>query len=420
MSNYLAVATVTATLRYMLLKSLPPDLSGASITTLRPDATLSTADAIGINIFLYRVSVNPALRNCDVPTRRPDGTLLQRPRMALDLSYLFTFYGNDADLEPQRLLGYTASLLNTQAVLSAEEINQTLQNAQPFNAAPFNAAPFLAPPYQPDLALQTERVNITMLPLSLEELSKLWSVFYQIPFALTMAYQASVVLIEREDLVPQAALPVTRRTVTAIPINTPAVTSVTAQSGPEAPITPGTTILIFGSGLRGSGLSVEIDNYPTPLTPTPISDTQMSMALPADVPAGVRSLQIVSSVLLGSPAVADTGNVSNAVGFVLRPVIGTPVTATASQVTLNITPVAKAGQTALLLLNEATMPPPATPAAYSFSLGALTADTSSLAFLIAGVTAGLTYFVRVQIDGAESPLNLDSTSPNYGPKLTIP
>ena len=55
MSNYLAIATVTATLRYMLLKSLPPDLSGAAVTTLRPDAQLSVADATGINIFLYQV-----------------------------------------------------------------------------------------------------------------------------------------------------------------------------------------------------------------------------------------------------------------------------------------------------------------------------------------------------------------------------
>jgi Pvc16 N-terminal domain len=419
-SNYLAVATVTATLRYMLLKSLPPDLSGASITTLRPDATLSVADAIGINIFLFRVSANPALRNSDAPTRRADGTLLQRPRVALDLSYLFTFYGNDADLEPQRLLGYTASLLNTQPVLSAEEIGQTLQNAQPFNAAPFTAAPFNAPPYQPDLAIQSERVNITMLPLSLEELSKLWSVFYQIPFALTMAYQASVVLIEREDLVPQSALPVTRRMVTAMTINTPVVTSVVAASGPEAPIVPGTVILILGSSLRGSGMTVQIGNYPIALTPTPISDRQMSVALPADVPAGLRTLQIAQSVSLGNPAVPHTGNISNAVGFFLRPVIATPVTASATQVTVNITPVAKAGQQALLLLDEATIPSPPTPAAYAFSFGALTADASSLTFPIFGVTGGLAYFVRVQIDGAESPLNLDSTSATYGPKVTIP
>ena len=419
MSNYLAIATVTATLRYMLLKSLPPDLSGAAVTTLRPDAQLSVADATGINIFLYQVLPNAALRNCDLPTRRSDGTLAQRPRIALDLNYLFTFYGSDADLEPQRLLGSAASTLNSIPVLSAQEIGQALLNSQPFNAPPYNALPFTTPPYQPDLAMQVERVNLTMLPLSLEELSKLWSVFYQIPFALTMAWQASAVLIENETMLPQPALPVQNWTVTAMSFNTPAITGVVAQSGALLPITAGSTILILGSNLRGSGMSVLINGYSTPLTPTIISDTQMSVALPADVPAGVRSLQIAQSVMLGSPAVAHTGNLSNAQGFVVHPVISTPVTGSATQMTVPLQSAALAGQTAVFLLNEATAPPPPTPAAYSFSLGPLPANTSTITFPITGVKSGITYFVRVQIDGAESALNLDRTSLTFGPTVAM-
>ena len=419
MSNYLAIATVTATLRYMLLKALPPDLSGAAVTTLRPDAALSDADATGINIFLYQVLPSAALRNCDLPTRRGDGTLVQRPRLALDLNYLFTFYGSDADLEPQRLLGSAACLLNAAPMLSAEDIGQALLHSQPFNASPFTGAPFNAPPYQPDLALQVERVKLTMLPLSLEELSKLWSVFYQIPFALTMAWQASVVLIEKEDLVPQPTLPVQSWTVTAMSFNTPALTGVIAQAGALVPITAGTTVLILGSNLFGSGLSVLISGYPTPLTPTLLSNSQMSVALPADVPAGVRSLQVAQSVMLGIPAVAHTGTVSTAQGFVLHPAISAPVTGSTSQVTVTVQPVAKAGQMAVLLLNEATTPPPVSPAAWSFSLGPLPADTSTITFPIAGVAAGITYFVRIQIDGAESALNLDPSSPTYGPKVAI-
>ncbi len=419
MSNYLAVATVTATLRYMLLEALPPDLSGASVTTLRPDASLSDADATGINIFLYQVLPNPALRNCDLPTRRGDGTLIQRPRIALDLNYLLTFYGNDAELEPQRLLGSAACTLNAMPMLTSEEIGQALLNSQPFNAPPFTGAPFDTPPYQPDLAMQVERVKLTMLPLSLDELSKLWSVFYQIPFALTMAWQASVVLIEQENMVPQPALPVQSWTVTAMSFDTPALTGVVAQSGALQPITAGTTVLILGSNLRGSGMSVLVSGYPTPLTPTTISDAQMSVTLPADVPAGVRALQVAQSVMLGIPAVAHTGNVSNAQGFVLHPVIAPPVTGSASAVTVTVQPVAKAGQTAILLLNESSTPPPVSPAAYTFSAGTLPADSSTVTFPITGVTTGITYFVRVQIDGAESALDLDPSSATYGPTVAI-
>src|SRR5271165_6668918 len=324
----------------MVLKSLPPDLSGAAVTTLRPDAQLSVADATGINIFLYQVLPNASLRNCDLPTRRSDGTLVQRPRIALDLNYLFTFYGNDAELEPQRLLGCVAGVLNASPILSAEEINQALLNAQPFNAAPFTAAPFNAPPYQPDLAMQPERVNLTMLPLSLEELSKLWSVFYQIPFALTMSFQASVVLIEREEMMPQSALPVKKRTVKAITFNSPAITNIVAQSDPEQPITAGATILVNGTDLRGSGVSVQIDDYPTALTPLQISDVQLVATLPLDVPAGLRSLQVIQSVMLGSPATARPGNISNAAGFVLHPTISVPVNGSPSQIAVDLKPVA--------------------------------------------------------------------------------
>jgi hypothetical protein len=418
-SNYLAIATVTATLRYMLQSTLPPDLSGAAVTTLRPDAALSTADATGINIFLYQVLPNAALRNCDLPTRRSDGTLVQRPRIALDLNYLLTFYGNDAELEPQRLLGSAACTLNAAPVLSAEEIGQALLNSQPFNAPPFNAPPFTTPPYQPDLAMQVERVNLTMLPLSLEELSKLWSVFYQIPFALTMAWQASVVLIEQEAMTPQAALPVQSWTVTAMSFNSPAITGVVSQSGALQPITAGSTVLIQGTNLRNTGLSVLIAGYSTALTPTIVSDTVLSVALPTDVPAGVRSLQIAQSVMLGVPAVAHTGSLSNAQGFVLIPVISVPVTGSSTQVVINLQPTALAGQTAVLLLNEATSPPPVSPAAYSFSLGPLSADSSTITFPITGVTTGITYFVRIQIDGAQSALNLDSSSSTYGPTVAI-
>jgi hypothetical protein len=49
-----------------------------------------------------------------------------------------------------------------------------------------------------------EQVRITELPLNLEELSKLWSVFFQTPHALSVAYRASVVLIETDDAVSPA------------------------------------------------------------------------------------------------------------------------------------------------------------------------------------------------------------------------
>jgi hypothetical protein len=43
---------------------------------------------------------------------------------------------------------------------------------------------------------QIENVKLTPISLSLEELSNLWSVFFQVPYALSVAYEAAAVLIE--------------------------------------------------------------------------------------------------------------------------------------------------------------------------------------------------------------------------------
>ena len=43
---------------------------------------------------------------------------------------------------------------------------------------------------------EVELVKFTQLPLSLEELGKLWSVFFQTTHVLSVAFQGTVVLIE--------------------------------------------------------------------------------------------------------------------------------------------------------------------------------------------------------------------------------
>ena len=105
MSNHLAIATVTASLRRMVQGVVSADVSGATVTTVRPTESGAGLPQTGVNIFLYQVVPNPDLRNLDLPTRRADGSVLQRPVAALDLFYLFSFYGDQSTLESQRLLG---------------------------------------------------------------------------------------------------------------------------------------------------------------------------------------------------------------------------------------------------------------------------------------------------------------------------
>ena len=93
MSNYLAIATVTAALQTKLIKAAEV-FDGAVVTTSRPNGN-DGAVTPAINIFLYQVIPNAAYRNCDLPTRRSDGHLAQRPQAALTLHYLLSFLGDD-------------------------------------------------------------------------------------------------------------------------------------------------------------------------------------------------------------------------------------------------------------------------------------------------------------------------------------
>ena len=61
-----------------------------------------------------------------------------------------------------------------------------------------------------DLDQQPELVKFTPAQLSLDDLSKVWSVFFQTPYALSVAYEATVVLIEGDET-PRAPLPVRQR-----------------------------------------------------------------------------------------------------------------------------------------------------------------------------------------------------------------
>jgi len=426
MSNYLAIATVTATLSQLLHKAASDAVPGAGTTTGRPKSTDNGQGDAGINIYLYQVIPNAALRNADLPTRRPDGTLVQRPQTALTLHYLLTFYGKEAQMEPQRLLGSAVSALHAQPVLTQDVIRATINAAV---AADPNH--FLA---DSDLAEQVETIKFAPLPLNLEELSKLWSVFFQTPYALSVAYQAAVVLIEAGGT-PQAALPIRAPQVYGAVLRRPVITQVLSQAGEDAAVTLGSTLLIRGRQLQGQITRVRIGEIEA--TPASASDAQISLPLVAPFDtlfAGVQTVQVVHATLMGVPPTLHRGVESNVAAFVLSPTIvrdsgghykitlsNLQVAANGTRsgrVTVELSPKVGKSQRAALLLNEAAPPSDRAARAYVFDAEPGTHDVAAVDFAISGVEAGA-YLVRVQIDRAESPLDVDADGRYSGPTLEI-
>jgi hypothetical protein len=191
MSNHLAVAHVTAALRRLVVASGALIGMGESdIMFGRPQAPDKGAR---INIALYHVTHHAALRNADLPFRRGD-TLVQRPQAALILHFLISFYGKDDELQPARMMAAVVRDLHAHAVLKAEFIEQARTGVLSDS----------------NLGESNQQIIFTPQSLSLEDMSRLWSVMVQTPYALSIAYEAAVVLLDAIETAP-APLPALRR-----------------------------------------------------------------------------------------------------------------------------------------------------------------------------------------------------------------
>jgi len=196
-SNHLAIATVTAALgRIVHAAAESSGVGSVGLDFGRPTLPGDGQTARKVQIYLYQISPNAALRNNDLPTRGPDGKFVERPQAALDLHYLLAFYGSQQTLEPERMLGAVARNLHARPLLSRQAIQDAISSHPELNGS--------------NLADAIERVRFTPAAISLDELSKLWSVFFQTPHALSVVYHANVVLIEAEESGP-SALPVLQR-----------------------------------------------------------------------------------------------------------------------------------------------------------------------------------------------------------------
>jgi Pvc16 N-terminal domain len=414
MSNFRAIATVTATLQRVLQAAVQSDVPGAGVSTVRPSEGANThLPTTGINLFLYQVAPNPHRSNLDLPTRRSDGDLVQRPQIALDLHYLLSFYGDDLALEPQRLLGSTVAFLHGQPLITRAQIEAAIAD---------NAKPFLA---NSDLADQPELVRFTPLTISLEELSRLWSVMLQVHYVLSVAYKASVVLVERQ-VSPRPSLPARTLNLAGVPMRQPYIRQVVAQAGESVPITPGAAVQIEGVDLQGAAVEVDIDD--ARLTPSSVESDRIKLTLPAALAAGPHSIQIRQGVWIGANSGTRPAYASNLGVFVLQPVItktggnydiaitgvqGAGAAPRLATITVGVAPAVGATQTATLEMLAGQQ------VAYTFRAQPRASAATQLTFAVTGVTAG-DYLFRVRVDGAESPLELDPNRTPTAPKGTIP
>ena len=419
MSNYLAIATVTATLQRVLQAVIQQDIEGARATTLPPGGISTGAPEVGVNIFLYQVTSNPSLANYDSTPNRSKGSPLNR-QVAIDLYYMMSCYGNDAELQPQRILGSVVSTLVDKRILTPELIRSTCNDA---------TFPFLA---DSDLADQIQQINVVPIDISLEDLSKAWSVFYQVPYVLSVAYRACLVIVEGRETF-QRALPIRDTSPSGIapfPAS-PYIEQVLVQGSRFEPILIGSTLLIRGRNLENQNVEIHIGDLV--IAPISVQDREIifsltSLAL-ATIQAGVQSLQVVHRLASTSPLMTNE-IASNVLPFVLCPTILNLSVQNLEEIEDNLRSaiivvqldvIVREKQKVVLALNEWTIEEPTV---YLFDRPPLANSTSTIEIPVTNIKTG-EYLVRIRIDGAESQLGIDDEpdSPTYNwynsPKITI-
>lgn len=406
MSSALAIAAVTAVLKDLLHNgqidndALLAMATPIKVSSLPPDLIKTKENDLNqINLFMYHVTSNPSWRNMGLPAYDSRGERVSNPPLALDLHYLVTAYSNK-DLLSEILLGYAMQLLHEVPVLTREAIGKAL-------VAPLNVGGDLRPELKSirasDLAEQVESIKIIPQYLSTEEISKLWAAT-QTHYRPTAAYTASVVLIERKKST-KTPLPVKGRNIYALPFRQPVVEKVM----PEIILSPG-TIFVMGKNLKSDGVKLVLGSAVITPDAAKTANNQIEATLPPGLLAGIQTVRVIHELNIGTPPTPHRGFESNVAPFVLRPrITSASYNSVLSQVSLSVSPAIGKSQQVALLMNEISA---ATPVDYRFLAAERATDTTTIDIPISGVKTG-NYFVRLQVDGAESPLELDPLSPAY-------
>lgn len=427
MSNYQASSTVTATLKRILQQAVRIDVPNAIVTNVRPDAGNSKLPEVGLNLYMYQSTLSLAYRNIDLRNRRPKGDLVKQTQTGLDLYYIISFYGNEEELEPERLMCSTIRTITDNAILSQEMIQETLSDS---------GYAFLT---DSNLDEQVERVTIVPSTMNVEEMSKILSAYFQPPRALSFVFQASTILLDGAKP-GSRALPV-RGIATYSTPNQPRISQIISNAGANQPFMATSKLTIRGTQLDAKA-SDKLSQYSSDpkirqqpfdrgqpqvkigevqLTPHNVTEKEIQLDLSYlkieernALRAGVQSLQVVYPILpLRAPSQPKRVVSSNTMPFILCPTVkemkvkqledyGDGLYSACLQALVDFTVGAK--QQVTLVLNERSQH---NPEAYIFAVNSRSDDTSELVFSIRDVKKG-EYLARIQIDGAESLLEVDT------------
>jgi hypothetical protein len=427
MSSDLAIAGVTATLRYLLQQGVVDHAKlGAQgpvkVTAKAPDLidtkTANLADQI--NLYMYHVAPNIGWRNANLPSRDTFGRRIDNPPLALDLFYVVTAYSQQ-ELYADVLLGYAMQFLHEVPILTQSAIRQAL-------APPPPEVGFITPD---DLLHQIDQIKIAPFALDADEMYKLWTAF-QTTYRPSAAYHVSVVLIENRrpassalpvltigEVDPVTHLPRGARVDPDLLPGAPLLTAATPPSGQSA-VRLGEILTLSGYHLADGPASAVLTNVITSesvsLASATATDTGFTVQLPppAGAPDALRVGAYLVSAVIGSGIAART---TGSLQLVLAPTIENMAVAgprSQTVLTLQCAPKVWQGQNVSALIGDYEVYP----------AGWAGPSTTTLQFTFDATPFGpglATPWIRLRVDGIESLLvNRALDPPRFVPTQVVP
>jgi hypothetical protein len=342
-SDFHAIGGVSLSLKRLLEDRMElPDLQG---TPSRGPVTISTpgsetVDGDGeeqdtstprINLFLYRITENGSLKNQEIPGHGHPGAY-GHPPLSLDLHYVLTAYGSTPspgvsfvdETVAHYLLGSAMRVLHDHPVITKQ-----LRTVRP---------PAGDHILDRRLTEEFEQVKLYLDPISLEDLSKVWTSL-MLSYRLSVAYKVTVVQIDSQrarrfpNLVGEP--PPAGPRVYTVPFRSPQIRELHAHRAGDRPgmerpfpyVRVGDTLVIHGRNFGKEPARVVLGGLEA--TTTPLSGDRIELTIPDDTLDGAvvpeeRRLQPGAqpvSVVLSLPELPQTGFHSNRAVFMLVPLI---------------------------------------------------------------------------------------------------
>lgn len=372
-----------------------------------------------INIFPYHVGLNAAWRNSFEPSRNGSGQPVSAPPLAVDISFLVSAHSTQ-DLLPEMLLGLAMQALGDVPQLTRDRVRALLQ------LPPGPPDPVLQALERSRLADQFELIRIAPINLSADDMQKLWTSIHS-RYRPSFCYMVSALLIDTQNSA-KGGLPVRDFTALTIQFTRPVIDHVDPPSVVFQ--AAGNQITLVGQQLLQAGAVARFHTGARRPLDSGSTLERARVTLPAGLPAGIIGVELVRPLDIGAPPPKDV-NESNMGVFLHRPIFQLKAPSTpditlgpvapgpspSRSLATRISPVAQPGQDVRVLLNDQVISPTSRGFTFPGVLGANPA-TDPITFALTGVPNG-TYMVRVRVDGADTPLDVDANGAFTGPTIVV-